>query len=243
MKLKTFICHAAAVLALGANVALAQNSGSPASDTISRYGNLNVQRNSATIDPQLAQKHYRRGNTYSNLERLDDAIKEYQLAVTADPNYADSYRNLANIFYFQERFEDAIPMLQQFIALQEERTAGLIASLNTLGELLRRYNRLDEAFSIDLRAIENDPENTSQVYVMGNTYYNAGRLENAIAIYEQALKVMPNEAFIYRTLGRMYEESDQLDKALEQYQAAAALDDGSQFYKELVRATESRLGL
>ena len=241
MNFKTIICNASLVLVLGTQLASAQDSRSATADTISRYGNLNVQRSSATIDPQLAQKHYRRGNTYSNLERLDDAIEEYQLAITADPNFADSYRNLANIFYFQERFDDAIPMLQRFIALQTERTAGLIASLNTLGQLLRIAGRLDEAFPIDLSAIENDPENDSQVYVMGNTYYNAGRLDDAIAIYEKALSVMENDAFIHRTLGRMFDESGDLEKALEQYRAAAELDAGSQFYKELVRATEARL--
>src|SRR5690606_41078873 len=61
--------------------------------------------------------------------------------------------------------------------------ASLTASLNTLGELLRRAGRLDEAYEIDLLAIGQDPESTSQVFVMGNTYFNAGRTEEAIAIY------------------------------------------------------------
>jgi len=243
MNFKTYIVQASLVLALGSNTVLAQDGGTAAADSINRYGNLNVQRSTATIDPQLAQKHYRRGNTYSNLDRLDDAIKEYQLAVTADPNFADSYRNLANIYYFQNKFDEAIPMLQRFIELQSERTAGLMASLNTLGELLRIAGRLEEAFKVDLRAIENDPENTSQVFVMGNTYRNAGRLDDAIAIYKKAITVSPNAAFLHRTLGRMYEESNNLEEALVEYRAAAELDAGSQFYKDLVRTTESRLGL
>ncbi|MDX1490201.1 MAG: tetratricopeptide repeat protein [Pseudohongiellaceae bacterium] len=243
MKIQSMFRHAGLLLVLSASTAFAQTSGSAVSDSISRYDNLNVQRNSATIDPQLAQKHYRRGNTYSNLDRLDEAIEEYQLSVTADPNFADSYRNLANIYYFQGKYEEAIPVLERFIQLQTERTAGLIASLNTLGELLRRSNRLEKAFEVDLKAIVNDPDNTSQVFVMGNTYYNAGDIEKAIAIYEKAITVMPNDAFIHRTLGRMYEESGRLEDALVEYRAAAELDSGSQFYKELVKTTESRLGL
>ncbi len=221
--------------------ALAQDSNSAVADSISRYGNLNVERSSGVIDPELGQKHYRRGNTYNNLKRFDEAIAEYQLAITADPTFADSYRQLANIFYFQERFDDAIPMLARFIDHQKEVTAGLIASLNTLGQLLRDAQRYDEAIEIDLRAIENDAENTSQIYVMGNTYANAGRMAEAIRIYEKAITVAPNDAFMHRTLGRLLEQEQRLEEALAQYRAAAAIDPASQFYKDLITGLEAQL--
>ncbi len=225
----------------GTDSALAQGTGSSAVDSISRYGNLNVERSSAVIDPELGQTHYRRGNTYNNLERFDEAIAEYQLAITADPTFADSYRQLANIFYFQKQFDDAIPMLARFIDLQKEVTAGLIASLNTLGQLLRDAQRYDEAIEIDLRAIENDAENTSQIYVMGNTYANAGRTTEAIRVYEKALTVLPNDAFMHRTLGRLFEQEQRLEEALAQYRAAAAIDPASQFYKDLITGLEAQL--
>ena len=221
--------------------ALAQDTGSSAADSISRYGNLNVERSSAVIDPELGQTHYRRGNTYNNLERFEEAIAEYQLAITADPIFADSYRQLANIFYFQKRFDDAIPMLARFIDLQKEVTAGLIASLNTLGQLLRDAQRYDEAIEVDLRAIENDAGNTSQIYVMGNTYANAGRMAEAIRVYEKALTVAPPDPFVHRTLGRMLESEQRLEEALTQYRAAAAIDPASQFYKDLITGVEAQL--
>lgn len=196
---------------------------------------------SAVIDPELGQTHYRRGNTYNNLERFDEAIAEYQLAMTADPTFADSYRQLANIFYFQQRFDDAIPMLASFIDLQKEVTAGLIASLNTLGQLLRDAQRFDEAIEVDLRAIENDAENTSQIYVMGNTYANAGRTAEAIRVYEKAISVRPNDAFLHRTLGRLFEQEQRPEEALAQYRAATAIDPASQFYKDLITELEARL--
>jgi tetratricopeptide (TPR) repeat protein len=195
----------------------------------------------ATIDPELAQTHYRRGNTYNNLERYDEAIEEYQLSITADPTFADSVRNLANIFYFQERYEETIPLLQRFVELQKEPTAGLIAAYNTLGQLLRDAKRYDEAIEIDELAIEHDPENTSQVYVMANTYFNAGRTDDAVRIYQKALTVTPNDAFIHRSLGRMLESEGRLQEALTQYRAAAELDTGSQFYRDLVTGLEARL--
>ena len=201
----------------------------------------NAQQAGTVVDQELGQRHYRRGNTYNNLERHDEAITEYQLSITADPNFADAYRNLANILYFQKRYLEAIPMFQRFIDLQKEPSAGLIAALNTLGQLLRDEQRFAEALPVDLRAIEQDPKNASQIYVMGNTYFNAGFADEAAQVYLQALKVMPEDAYLHRSLGRMYEDMGRLEEALAQYRAAATIDTASDFYKDLVSSLEARL--
>lgn len=202
---------------------------------------LQAQQPVGVVDRELGQRHYRRGNTYNNLERFDEAITEYQLSVTADPEFADAYRNLANILYFQKRHVEAIPMFQRFIALQKEPSAGLIAALNTLGQLLRDERRFEEALPVDLQAIEQDPKNASQIYVMGNTYFNAGFADEAAQIFEQALRVMPDDAYLHRSLGRMYEDMGRLEEALAQYRAAAAIDTDSDFYQDLVSTLEARL--
>jgi tetratricopeptide (TPR) repeat protein len=190
---------------------------------------------------ELAQRHYRRGNTYNNLERYDEAIEEYRLAVAADPNLADAYRNLANLYLHQERFNEAIPMLARFISLQDQPSTPLTASLKTIGELLRRSERYDESISFDLRAIEADPRDDSQVHIMGNIYDNAGHTDKAIQIYEKAAETLTGNAFMNRTLGRLYEREGRLEDALTQYRKAAATDLGSQFYRELVQNLETRL--
>ncbi len=210
--------------------------------TLSRLAGMSsMERNSASIDAELAARHNRRGNTYNNLERFDDAITEYNLSIAADPNHADSIRNLANIYYFQERFSDVIPLLARFIRLQTELSTPLVAAQHTLGQLLRDANRYDEAIEVDLRAIELEPHNDSQIYVMGNTYLNAGRTDLAVRVYEKGVEIIPANAFLYRTLGRIYEQEQRLEEALQQYRAAAELDTGSQFYKDLVTNLEARL--
>lgn len=190
---------------------------------------------------ELAQRHYRRGNTYINLERHDEAIEEYKLAIAADPNLGDAYRNLANIYLSQEQYDDAISMLARFIHLQNEPSTPLTASLKTVGELLRRAERFDESIDFDLQAIAADPTDDSQVHLMGNLYDNAGHTDKAIRIYQKAAEVMPRNAFMNRTLGRLYEREGRLEDALEQYRIAAERDTASQFYRELVQNLETRL--
>tara|TARA_R100001039_G_C1854026_1_gene115674 strand:+ start:2322 stop:3020 length:699 start_codon:yes stop_codon:yes gene_type:complete len=214
----------------------------PAADVAAQPGGATVQERAvAGTSSELAQRHYRRANTYNNLERYDEAIDEYRLAVAADPSLADAYRNLANIYLSQDRLQEAVPMLARFIDLQQEASTPLTASLKTIGELLRRSERFEEAIEYDVRAIRADPRDDSQVHLMGNLYDNAGHVDKAIRIYQTAAEVMPGNAFMNRTLGRLYEREGRLEDALAQYRQAAETDLGSQFYRELVQNLETRI--
>ncbi len=48
-----------------------------AASVLQRYGNLDIERTGPTIDAELGQKYLRRGNTYSNLERFEEAIDDW----------------------------------------------------------------------------------------------------------------------------------------------------------------------
>ncbi len=212
-----------------------------ASGIIERYGNLDIERTGPTIDRELAQKMLRRGNTYSNLERYEEAIEEYRKALSADPNQIEALRNLANTYYFLERYSEAKPLLARYIALQTNVSAALIAAVSTLGQLERQDENFEQSIVYDLRAIELDPDNDSQVHVMANTYNNAGHADKAIQIYGKAIEVAPGNAFFDRSLGRILEQEGHLADALAAYQSAAAKNPDSQFYTDLVESTQRRL--
>ena len=226
------------VLMLG-NSAYGQDSAT--SNVLNRYGNLDITREGPTIDAELAQKMFRRGNTYSNLQRYEEAIEEYRKAISADPNYSDAIRNLANTYYFLERYDETKPLLARYIELEDSTTAGLIAAVSTLGELERQSRNYEVSIRYDLRAIELSPNNDSQIHIMANTYNNAGEADKAIQVYRAGIAAMPGNAFFYRSLGRILEQENRLDEALAEYEAAAAKDPESDFYADLVATTRRRL--
>lgn len=218
---------------------VAQDDG--AASVLQRYGNLDIERTGPTIDAELGQKYLRRGNTYSNLERFEEAIDEYRKAISADPSLADALRNLANTYYYLERFDEAKPLLARFIGLQTTTTASLIAAVTTLGELERGDSNYTASIAFDLHAIELDSDNDSQVHIMANTYNNAGEADKAIAVYQKAIEVMPSNAFFDRSLGRILEQENRIEDALQAYKSAAAKNPDSSFYSDLVESTRSRL--
>lgn len=226
------------LLTLG-SATTAQDNG--ASAVIDRYDNLALTREGPTIDRELAQRMFRRGNTYSRLDRHEEAIEEYRKAISADPNFVDAIRNLANTYYYLERYQEAKPLLARFIELQTTTSASLIAAVQTLGQLERDDGNFDEALKYDLQGIALDPNNDSQVHIMANTYNNNGQAEAAIEIYRKAIEIMPDNAFFDRSLGRILEREGRLEEALDAYRRAADKDPDSDFYADLVANLESRL--
>ena len=93
----------------------------------------------------------------------------------------------------------------------------------------------------DLRAIELDPNNDSQIHIMANTYNNAGEADKAIDVYRAGIEVMPDNAFFFRSLGRILEEEGRLEEALSEYITAAERNPDSDFYVNLVDSTRRRL--
>lgn len=211
------------------------------SSVLERYGTLDLERTGPTIDAELARKMLRRGNTYLNLERYDEAIEEYRKALSADPNLAEALRNLANIYLFQEQFAAAKPVLARFVALQTTPSASLIAALQTLGQLERNDGNYESALPYDLRAIELVPDDDSQIHIMANTYNNAGETDKALSIYRAATQAQPDNAFFFRSLGRILETQGQLEQALAAYRQAAEIEPESDFYADLVESLEKRL--
>lgn len=239
MKFQLVASFAALSLSLTATFVQAQDGAT--SNVLDRYSGLDIPREGPTIDGELAQKMFRRGNTYSNLQRYEEAIEEYRKAISADPNFANAIRNLANIYYFLERFDEAKPLLTRYIELEQQVTAPLIAAVSTLGELERQSQNYDSSIQYDERAIALDPANDSQVHIMANTYNNSNRADLAIRIYRAGIEATPDNAFFDRSLGRILEQEGQVEEALEAYLSAANKDPESDFYADLVLNLESRL--
>ena len=68
----------------------AQNAEPSLQAVLSRYAG--AVGSAPTVDRELAQRLFRRGNTYSNLERFEQAIEEFEESIVADPNFAEARR-------------------------------------------------------------------------------------------------------------------------------------------------------
>lgn len=64
-----------------------------------------------------AQVHNALGYSYFNLDRFEDAIKEYKKAVEMQPGYLTAWNNLGDVLEKQKRYSDALQAYQEVLGL------------------------------------------------------------------------------------------------------------------------------
>lgn len=64
-----------------------------------------------------AQVHNALGYSYFNLDRFEDAIKEYKKAVDMQPGYLTAWNNLGDVLEKQKRYSDALEAYQEVLGL------------------------------------------------------------------------------------------------------------------------------
>jgi tetratricopeptide (TPR) repeat protein len=65
------------------------------------------------LDPKLAEYYYYRGNVYYLMDRYDDAITHYDLAIRLRRNYADAYYNRGMAFDGKGLLQEALGDLRK----------------------------------------------------------------------------------------------------------------------------------
>ena len=94
----------------------------------------------------------------------------------------------------------------------------------SLGDMLQKQGRLDEAIACHRRAIKLNPDYAPFHNDLGNSLRVQGRLDEAIACYRRAIELNPKSASAYNNLGTVLMDQEQLDEAIASYRRAIELD-------------------
>lgn len=153
-----------------------------------------------------------RGDSLYGLEKYEDAIKDYQIAVESSLEPISGYIGMAKSLYKLERYEEALEVYKKIseldkeseIAIQGMRSCyqGFINRHIITAESLYNSGEYEEAIKSYERALELDKE--SEIAIQGihschrgfmNRYinaaeslYNSERYEEALKLYEKALE-------------------------------------------------------
>ncbi len=149
--------------------------------------------------------------------RYEEAIKEFQQALTLDPVSADAYRGLAKAHEARGELKEAESTYLKAIELKPDNWAGY----NDLGVFYYRYGRYDEAVTQFRRVIELIPQNARGYRNLGGIYFYMNRWEDAIQMFKRSLEIEPdyqaysNLATLYFYQGRYADAARMYEKALE----------------------------
>lgn len=139
-----------------------------------------------------------------NLENLDRAIQEYQLALEADPNSALLHLNLASIFIKQNNAALAIAQLKQAIGLTPEA----VEPHAILALVYAAQNKVElsaQEYTLALKnAVKLEPKNIEIYKSLGAIYLQQRKLKEAEGIFKLITGMAPADPQAYFYLANIY---------------------------------------
>ena len=147
----------------------------------------------------LADAYNNRGIAKHKLQQYDEAIKDYDKAISLDPNYAHAYFGRGVAKHKLQQYDEAIKDYDKAISL-DPNDAHAYFGRGVAKDKLQQYT---EAIKDYDKAISLDP-NYARVYNnRGLAKENMGQLQAAKADYEKAIALDPNNTRAINNLNNL----------------------------------------
>lgn len=182
--------------------------------------------------------HYVKGIALARESKWQDALVEFQWALSYQPNNARVSRSIAFAYASLGDFNRAEKEYASSFALDPSDAfahADLAFLLQKSGDTTRAMAQLEEAVRLqpDVAALHVDLAWLAE---------SKGDLDLASAEFEKAVKLSPKHAALWTHLGKLFARQGLNDKAVEAYKSALNLDPTQQDAEQGLNSIESRPG-
>ena len=175
-----------------------------------------------TIDraPGFVELYINLGRIYYELQRYEDAICEYKMAIWLDSLNIKAHYYLCQLYEEVKDYDNAIKICEKLIELQPQAAEFHCR----LAQYLYLQGNIDDAIEHYQTAITLNP-NSNWTSVVSQTLgfifqENVKNLDAAISSYQNAFNLNPNDLDIYMNLGNVFFEKGSFDNALMVYKKA-----------------------
>jgi serine/threonine-protein kinase len=162
-------------------------------------------REAARLTPSNADAHHDLGAVLADLNRLDEAIREFTAARAIAPDDPKIHKNLGQALGKRGNWGEAEKSLREAIRLAPDDAE----MHNDLGFTLYSQRRFDAAITSFRKALDLRPDFVVALINLGNALDEQGHPDEAIDAYRKAIKSDPNSAKAYNGLGiALYRKND-----------------------------------
>jgi tetratricopeptide (TPR) repeat protein len=167
-----------------------------------------------------AWAHNRRGELLADDGRADDALRDFQVAISLDGKCSLAIHNRAVTFAQQNQFEAALRDFNRVIELNP----GLAVAYRNRAELLAALGRMEEAIRDYNQALESLPTDAQLYRDRAYAYQQLGDIAKSLADFNHALEIAPKDPDAMTQRGNLYAEQGNFELAVADFQQALAND-------------------
>ena len=163
--------------------------------------------------------HSNLGACFRSMNRIGEAVAEFQEAVRLEPRFVGARYNLAMAFEAAGSPEEAAREYHEVLRIEP----GFVQAWNNLGSLLSSQHRFDEAVHCFRGAIERSPASAELHYNLANALSRGGHCEEAVSHYRHSIRLNPQIAQAHNNLATALHSLGRHDEALLEVTRALAL--------------------
>ncbi|MCI0697599.1 tetratricopeptide repeat protein [candidate division KSB1 bacterium] len=147
---------------------------------------------------------------YGTEGQADEAIKQYNLAISRDPGSAPSYFNLGQIYARRNQIDQAIENYKLAIKYKPDHTEAHLE----LGYAYAQKGIFDEAIKELEIALRYRPNSATAYNYLGITYNNKGQIDSSIKNYKLAIQEQNDYPEAHYNLAMAFFKKGLIDEAV-----------------------------
>lgn len=128
------------------------------------------------------------GRAYAHQNRLTEAKREYNKALTLKPDYFDGHVNLGIVYVVEGNLEKGLHQFKTALALNPNNSD----LHNNIAYIYRKQGRTDDAIQEYRTVLRLNPDHIKGHYNLGLVYISKGLIDKARIEFETALKIKPD---------------------------------------------------
>jgi len=190
---------------------------------------------------ERAMTAYNLGTSLMRQNKLDEAEKLFNEAISLDPEFIDAIDHLGIVYRRQNRLEEAETMYLCSIELNKENTVPFI----NLAVIYRIQGKLNDAFQLYRHVAQIQPDYPEGYYGIGEIFYIVGNYENAMIFFNKAIELYNEinspavyDAYYYK--GMIYYLDEKYEEALHYLEEARKGNPNDEILKNTINEIRNR---
>ncbi|XP_019573938.2 tetratricopeptide repeat protein 6 [Rhinolophus sinicus] len=165
-----------------------------------------------------------RGVTYEFMGQQQNAMKDYQAAISLNPTYSLAYYNAGNVYFRHRQYSQASDYFSKALKFNPENECATMnrAIANTI---LKKYEEAREDFA---NVVESCPFWAAVYFNRAQFYCSLKQYELAEEDLSKALSLKPNDALIYNLRAEVRGKIGVIEEAIADYNQALDLQEYAQ---------------